>query len=84
MKENEYGLFIIEGHRGFGNLDNHNTLSSYRKCIENGLDSIELDVWLTTDEKLIVLHGDEKGHPYIELDGKNHNIYELDSKTIRE
>ena len=50
----------IEGHRG-GRLDYENTISGFEKAVENGLDSIEFDVWLTSDKVPIILHGGLNG-----------------------
>ena len=47
---------IIEGHRGIGTVPGENTLPNFAKAIELGLDSIELDVWLSKDNELIVAH----------------------------
>lgn len=41
---------IIEGHRGAGAFACHNTINSFKKSIDLGLDSIELDVWLSKDQ----------------------------------
>lgn len=38
-----------------------NTLSSFKKSIDIGLDSVELDVWLTKDMIPVVIHGGEYG-----------------------
>lgn len=53
--------FIIEGHRGFGVGPEENTLPAFQKAIDLGLDSIELDVWLSKDDVLVVLHDLVKG-----------------------
>ena len=48
----------IMGHRGVRALYPENTMLSFRKAVEYGLDGIETDVHLTTDGQL-VLHHDE-------------------------
>lgn len=46
----------IEGHRG-GKFDYDNTFAAFHKAVENGLQSIEFDVWLTKDKVPVVIHG---------------------------
>lgn len=52
---------FIEGHRGVNRQFEQNTLLSFKKAIEYGLDSIELDVWLSQDKIPVVIHGGDKG-----------------------
>ncbi|MDD4931259.1 MAG: glycerophosphodiester phosphodiesterase family protein [Candidatus Colwellbacteria bacterium] len=47
---------LIIGHRGGDNNIGENTLGSFEKAIELGADMIELDVHLTKDNHLVVLH----------------------------
>jgi glycerophosphoryl diester phosphodiesterase len=44
------------GHRGAKSLEPENTLLSFQKAIEIGVDGIELDVRLTSDGELVVIH----------------------------
>ncbi|WP_243027972.1 glycerophosphodiester phosphodiesterase [Thermus albus] len=44
------------GHRGAPHLARENTLESFRKALEAGLDGFELDVHLTQDGVLVVHH----------------------------
>eukprot|EP00331_Platyophrya_macrostoma_P000090 CAMPEP_0176406314 /NCGR_PEP_ID=MMETSP0127-20121128/805_1 /TAXON_ID=938130 /ORGANISM="Platyophrya macrostoma, Strain WH" /LENGTH=286 /DNA_ID=CAMNT_0017785431 /DNA_START=27 /DNA_END=887 /DNA_ORIENTATION=- len=46
----------IEGHRGMGRHEPENTLQSFARAIDEELDGVELDVWLTKDKKVIVVH----------------------------
>lgn len=46
------------GHRGFAGQYPENTILSYQKAIEAGSDVLEMDVQLTSDNKLIVFHDD--------------------------
>ena len=55
---NQQHVIKVEGHRG-GRLDFENTLNAFRLAIENNLDSVEFDVWLTKDKIPIVIHGHE-------------------------
>jgi glycerophosphoryl diester phosphodiesterase len=50
----------IEGHRG-GKFDYDNSFSTFNSAVEHKLDSIEFDVWLTSDRIPVVLHGGPEG-----------------------
>jgi glycerophosphoryl diester phosphodiesterase len=47
---------IITGHRGALGSEPENTLSSFRRAVEDGCDEIELDLRVTADGELVVLH----------------------------
>lgn len=49
---------MIIGHRGVCRAAPENTLPSFQKAIDIGCDAIELDVNLTKDDKVIVIHDD--------------------------
>jgi glycerophosphoryl diester phosphodiesterase len=49
---------ILSGHRG-GKFDYENTLSGYQLAIDNELDEIEFDIWLTKDKIPVIIHGRE-------------------------
>lgn len=53
---------LISGHRG-GQIgkEPENTIRAFEKAIEMGLASIELDIWLTSDNQLVVIHGGNNG-----------------------
>lgn len=44
------------GHRGACGYKPENTLASFQKAIDLGVDMIECDVWLTKDKKIVVIH----------------------------
>lgn len=44
------------GHRGASAYEPENTLTSFRRAIELGVDAIELDVRKTKDNELVVIH----------------------------
>ena len=48
----------VTGHRGAGFLEPENTLRSIRRAVELGVDQVEIDVHLTKDKKIIVIHDD--------------------------
>ncbi len=53
--------FTIVAHRGASGITPENTLTSFRKALDFGVDAIEIDVRQTADGKLIVLHDDDTG-----------------------
>lgn len=46
----------IIGHRGAAGLAPENTLASFKRAIEEGVDMIECDVHLSQDDSLIIMH----------------------------
>ncbi|MDL5511482.1 glycerophosphodiester phosphodiesterase family protein [Arenibacter sp. M-2] len=46
----------IIGHRGAAGLAPENTLASFSKALEIGVDIIELDIHLSSDDQLVVMH----------------------------
>ncbi|KAL4462084.1 hypothetical protein ABPG74_000929 [Tetrahymena malaccensis] len=74
---------IAEGHRGAGIHMVENTLPCFRRGIEIGLNSVELDVWLTSDKQIVVVHG--KDDDTIQLDdGSFKKINEMKFQEITE
>ncbi len=49
---------LIIAHRGDSANAPENTLAAFRLALENGADGIELDVMLSADQKLVVIHDD--------------------------
>lgn len=49
-------MIQVIGHRGAAGLEPENTLRSYRRALEIGVDYVETDVYLTKDKQLIVMH----------------------------
>lgn len=47
---------IVEGHRGWCAKYPENTLISYRKAMELGVDAMEFDVWLSKDNVPVIMH----------------------------
>lgn len=43
-------------HRGFSGKYPENTMLAFKKAIEFGADGIELDVQLTKDEEIVIIH----------------------------
>lgn len=84
--------FRIEGHRGARGYVPENTIPSFIKALEQGADTIELDVVVSADGKLVVSHEpwfshiiatDPKGNPIDEKTEKEHNIFKLKYDEIR-
>jgi len=46
----------VEGHRGWAAKYPENTLLSFEKAIELGVDAVEFDVWLTSDKAPVLMH----------------------------
>ena len=46
----------VEGHRGYCSKYPENTLLSFEKAIELGVDAVEFDVWLTKDKQPVLMH----------------------------
>lgn len=47
---------MIMGHRGAAALEPENTLRSIERAMEIGVDAVEIDVRLSRDRKLVVIH----------------------------
>ena len=47
---------FIFGHRGSPTHITENTIASFEKAIEQGVDGLELDVRLSKDKKLVIFH----------------------------
>lgn len=46
----------VIAHRGFSGNYPENTVLSVRKAVELGVDGVEVDVWLSLDNKVVVIH----------------------------
>jgi len=64
--QGRYAVFVT-AHRGFSGAAPENTLAAFRAAIEAGADMIELDVHLTRDQEVVVIHDDVLGRT---ADGK--------------
>ncbi len=53
---NPDGRLRVIAHRGFSGMAPENTLSAFRKAIEIGADMFELDVLLSRDGEVVVIH----------------------------
>ena len=71
---------LVIGHRGAPNLSIENTIDSFNKAFENGVDGIELDIQLTRDKKIAVFH-DFNTHS---LDKKNTALKDIDLVELQD
>ena len=82
MKDKKRSL--VFGHRGASGYCPENTLVSFKKAFEMGADGVELDVQLTSDGEVVVIHdetlervsngeGFVKDHSFAELRALNYN-----------
>merc|ERR1712029_874282 len=51
---------VVMAHRG-GNFGPDSSMKNFRAAVENGLEGIEFDIWLSKDRIPMVLHGGEDG-----------------------
>ncbi len=49
---------LVVAHRGFSGSAPENTLAAFQKAVEAGADAIELDVRLSADGEIVVIHDD--------------------------
>ena len=49
-------LPLVLGHRGVPEEHQENTMAGFKRAVELGIDGVELDVFLTKDNKLVVFH----------------------------
>ena len=82
----------IEGHRGARGLAPENTIPSFLKALEYNVETLELDVVVNADGKLVVSHEpwfshlislDKNGKPIPEEKEKEHAIYKLKYSEIK-
>jgi len=64
---------LVLGHRGVPKLHQENTLSGFRKAVELGVDGVELDVFKTADDRVVVFHDEQTER----LTGVRGNITEM-------
>lgn len=82
--------FEIQGHRGARGLVPENTIPAFYKAIDEGVHTLELDVVISKDKKVVVSHEnffnpaittDPDGKPITQKD--KGNLYELTYKEIK-
>lgn len=55
-KKQQLGRPLVMGHRGASGHAPENTMASFKKAVEMGVEAVELDVHLTADNRLVVMH----------------------------
>lgn len=80
----------LQGHRGARGLSPENTIPSFLRALDYGVDTIELDLAVSSDGRLIVSHEpwmnpeicrDPAGNP-IEGDGRQFNIFRMTADSV--
>jgi len=84
--------FEIQGHRGARGLHPENTIPAFEKALNLGVTTIELDVVVSKDKKLVVSHEpffnpliclDPSGNAIDTASENQHNIYQLTYAEIQ-
>ena len=84
--------FDIEGHRGCRGLMPENTIPAFIKAVQIGVTTLEMDVVITKDKKVIVSHEpwmnadictDATGNTISKNDEKNLNIYNMTYEEVK-
>ncbi|MBQ8813140.1 MAG: glycerophosphodiester phosphodiesterase [Lachnospiraceae bacterium] len=71
---------VVEGHRGYCAKYPENTMLSYEKAIELGVDAIEFDIWLSKDGVPVLMH-DENAY---RVSGVDKKLGEMTLEEIKE
>ncbi|MCB4808872.1 glycerophosphodiester phosphodiesterase [Tamlana sp. 62-3] len=83
----------IQGHRGCRGLMPENTLPAFKKAIELGVNTLELDVAVSHDGVVVVSHEpflsrviclDIEGNPIPEEDDMKYNLYQMTFDSIKQ
>jgi len=81
----------LQGHRGCRGLLPENTIEGFVKALEIGVNTLELDVIISKDKKVVVSHEaylsfeiclDTAGNDIGMLDQKSFNLYQMDYEEI--
>ncbi len=84
--------FNWQGHRGCRGLLPENTIPAFIKAIDIGVHTLELDIAISKDHKIIVSHepwmshnicSSPEMHPITEENEKNFKIYEMEYREIQ-
>lgn len=78
-------IFDLEGHRGARGLLPENSIPAFKKALDLGVNTLEMDVVITRDKEVLVSHDlwfnrdfclDSVGKPIAEKDSMRYNIYQ--------
>ncbi|WP_405606727.1 glycerophosphodiester phosphodiesterase family protein [Polaribacter sp. Asnod1-A03] len=90
-KEQKFN-FDLQGHRGARGLSPENTIQAFEKALDLGVNTLELDVVISKDNKVVVSHEpwlndevtlDAKGNKITKEDAKAFNMYKNKYKKIK-
>ncbi len=90
-KKQQYN-FDLQGHRGARGLSPENTLQAFKKALDINVNTIELDVVISKDDKVVVSHEpylnaeivlDAKGERITKEEGLAFNFYKNNYKKIK-
>ena len=78
----------IQGHRGVNKEFPENTLRSFKNALDNNIDGIELDIWLSKDNVPVVVHGSFMGFLFFHYKRafgfvRNYYLHELKQLEVR-
>ena len=85
-------MLDIQGHRGARGLMPENTIEAFKKALELGVNTLELDVVISSDKQVIVSHEPFMSHEIcrspdgtdiLKKDEASHNIYLLSYDEIK-
>lgn len=78
--------FDVQGHRGARGLKPENTIPAFLAALDSGVTTLEMDVVITKDKKIILSHEpwmsasicfDPDGNSFTEKEEKKYNIYQM-------
>lgn len=84
--------FDLQGHRGARGLFPENSVPGFLAALDQGVTTLEMDVVITADKKVIVSHEpwmsaaictDSSGNPITPADEKKHNIYKMTYEQVQ-
>ena len=80
MLNTNYGTPMIMAHRGFSAKAPENTLPAFQMCLDGGFTAAELDVQMTADGTVIVMHDDNLSR----TTGIDRNVWEVTYDEIKD
>lgn len=90
MKNQQITTF--QGHRGARGLAPENTIFSFKKALEHGVQGLEFDIVLTGENQFLISHEPYFSHEFcskpngeaiLRKEKFHHNIYKMDYETIK-
>lgn len=86
-------VFDVQGHRGARGLRPENTIPAFIMALDSGVTTVELDLAVTKDKKLVVSHEPymsaniclgPDGGPIAKKEEKTYNIHEMTYEQVKE